>query len=62
MKKYFERFKDLIFDRPFEEIMDALEYEGPKEALKKSVPFLCNFHNNNWLSFFLIKSYNSFVK
>lgn len=40
MKKYFERFKDLIFDRPFEEIMDALEYEGPKEALKKSVPFL----------------------
>ena len=40
MKKHMQRFKDLLIDRPLEEIADTLEQDGPAQALKKAVPFL----------------------
>lgn len=40
MNRHIKRFKNLIIDRPLEEIADTLEQDGPKQALKKSVPFL----------------------
>lgn len=40
MKRYFKRLKELIFYRPLDEVMDTLEQEGPKQALKKGAPFL----------------------
>lgn len=40
MNKRTKRFKQLIIDRPLDEIADTLEHEGAKQALEKAVPFL----------------------
>lgn len=40
MNKRTKRFKQLVFDRPLDEIADTLEHEGAKQALKKAVPFM----------------------
>lgn len=40
MNKHIQRLKKILIDRPLDEIMDISEQEGPKQALKKSVPFL----------------------
>jgi len=40
MSKYFQRYKELLIDRPLEEIAATLEQEGAKQALKKAVPLL----------------------
>lgn len=40
MKRFLKAIKSHVFDHPLEEIVDTLEQDGPKEALKKGVPFL----------------------
>lgn len=40
MKRFLKAIKSHVFDHPLDEIIDTLEQEGPKEALKKGVPFL----------------------
>lgn len=40
MNKHIQRLKNILIDRPLDEIMDTLEQEGPKQAIKKGVPFL----------------------
>lgn len=40
MNKHFQRLKKILIDRPLDKIMDTLEEEGPKQALRKGVPFL----------------------
>ena len=40
MNKHFARFKELLIDRPLEEIENTLDHEGAAQAFKKAAPRL----------------------